>query len=217
LAREGPAVKLIVITGMPGAGKSVAVEVARKLPLPVFSMGDRVREVVRSRGLNLTPDVVGAVASGERRAHGPAIWAKRTLTVIPPSTGLGVIDGARSAHEVDFFRRHAKADVHVLAIHSSPATREARLRARRRSDDKRTGTGFQERDRRELGWGIGEAIARADLLLVNEGSLPQFKREVARVLEGLAGRPTPARGTQGSRARRPRGRRGRGTASTKHT
>lgn len=202
---------------MPGAGKSVAVQVARTLRLPVFSMGDRVREVVRARGLALTPDVVGQIASGERREKGPDIWARRTLELIPRSTRVGVIDGARSAAEVEYFRRHAKAEVVVLAIHSSPATRKARVRARRRSDDKRTRLGFEERDRRELGWGIGEAIARADVMIINEGTLEEFRKDVARVLRPAARAPSQAPGTPAPRARPRRGRRARGTANTKRS
>ncbi len=210
--------RLIVITGMPGAGKSLAVEVAREMGLPVYSMGDRVREAVLSKGLPLTPDVVGAVANAERLSQGPDIWAKRTLAVIPPGTQVAVIDGARSGAEVEAFRSQAGwAAVTVLALQASPATRRGRLRRRARSDDLLTHTGFEDRDRRELGWGIGEAVARADLTVVNEGPLEAFRADLARVLSALArgGAPsTPQRGTRGLRGPRPSARPARGRANT---
>src|SRR3990170_4486108 len=215
-ALAGRPLRLIVVTGMPGAGKSVAVEVAREMGLPVFSMGDRVREVVLSRGLPLTPEVVGRTANAEREEMGADIWAKRTLAVIPPGTPVAVIDGARSGAEVEAFRAQAgAASVRVLALQASPATRRGRLATRARSDDEPTQQGFEDRDRRELSWGIGEAVARADVTVVNEGRLKAFKAALRRVLAGLAAeapRASPARGTRGSRARRPSARRARGRA-----
>lgn len=212
--------RLVVITGMPGAGKSVAVAQARRLGLPVISMGDRVREEVRRRKLPLTPDVVGRTATGERNRIGADIWAKRTLAVVPPGVATVVIDGARSAAEVEAFRAHAKGEVVVLAVLSAPRTRATRLARRARSDDRTTPGGFSERDRRELGWGIGEAIALADVVLVNEGTLAEFKAAAGQVLGTLAGlggpnRPRPR--TRAPRGRRPSGRRGSGTASRKRS
>jgi dephospho-CoA kinase len=213
--------RLIVITGMPGAGKSVAVEVARKMQLPVFSMGDRVREAVVARGLGLDPEAVGRIANEERQVHGPDIWARRTLQVIPPSTEVAVIDGARSLAEVEAFRTFGKgAQVAVLAVQSSPSTRAGRLRSRARSDDELSDAGFHARDHRELSWGIGEAVARADITVVNEGSLLAFRRVLGRTLRALAkGRKPPSQGpgTPGSRGLRPRAPRARGTASKKRS
>jgi len=207
--------RLVVITGMPGAGKSVAVAQARLLGLPVCSMGDRVREEVRRRGLPLAPEVVGRTASQERLRVGADVWARRTLAAVPPGAETVVIDGARSAAEVVAFREHAAGEVVVLAVLSSPRTRAARLRRRRRSDDRLTAGGLRERDRRELGWGVGEAIALADVVLVNEGSLASFKDASARVLAALSGgRPSrPRRTPRARRARRPCAPRGSGRAS----
>lgn len=206
---------------MPGSGKSVAVAVARAMGLPVFSMGDRVREVVASRGLPLTPEHVGRIANEERALQGADIWARRTIAVVPPGTDAAVIDGARSGAEVAAFKAHAGgAEVLVLAVQSSPSTRAHRLRVRARSDDQLSLDGFQGRDRREIGWGIGEAIALADITVVNEGSLGAFRAELRRALRALsrgAAQVSRARKGQAVRARRPSGRRARGTASKKRS
>ena len=212
--------RLIVITGMPGAGKSVAVQLAREMDLPVFTMGDRVRATVNERGLRMEPEVVGRIASEERKLYGPDIWARRTIEVIPPGTAAAVIDGARSAAEVESFRALSGGQMVVLAIHSSRRTRAGRLRERKRDDDDLSDAGFDERDGRELGWGIGQAIARADLMIINEGPLSQFRSEIRRVLKSLAAGEhvsRPRKRSPARRARRPRGPRGRGKASTKRS
>ncbi len=206
---------------MPGAGKSVAVAVAREMGLPVFSMGDRVREVVQERGLPLTPENVGRIANEERALHGADIWGQRTIAVVPQGTPAAVIDGARSAAEVQAFKAHAGgAEVLVLAVQSSPSTRADRLRRRARSDDQLTLDGFQGRDRRELGWGIGEAIALADITIVNEHALGKFKRDLKAALRALSEgktKVTRARAGRAARARRPSARRGRGRASKRRS
>ncbi len=211
--------RLVVITGMPGAGKSVAVAQASRLGLPVYSMGDRVRGEVQRRGLPLSPEVVGKTASAERERQGADVWAKRTLAVIPKRGGTAVVDGARSAAEIEAFRNQTAVEVVVLAVLGSPRTRAARLRRRGRSDDRLTARGFGERDRRELGWGIGEAIALADVVLVNEGTLAEFKAAATQVLATLSvgGASRPRSGSRAPRGPRPSARRESGKASRKRS
>ena len=50
-------------------------------------------------------------------------------------------------------------------------------------DDSDTYDGFLVRDNRELGFGLGEVIATADYLLVNEDSLEDFQDQVRNFLE----------------------------------
>ena len=42
--------------------------------------------------------------------------------------------------------------------------------------------GFDERDSRELGWGLGEVIATADIMMINEGALGDLEREIVDLL-----------------------------------
>ncbi|MCI4318118.1 MAG: dephospho-CoA kinase, partial [Thermoplasmata archaeon] len=54
------------------------------------------------------------------------------------------------------------------------------------------GAGLQEffdRDRRELKWGIGNAFALADGMLLNEGTLDQFRKNSRTMLEEILERP----------------------------
>lgn len=178
-----PVTRAVAFTGMPGSGKSVAVDCARKLGLPVFRMGDAVWDEVRSRGLPLEEGHVGRVATQMREKHGPGIWAVRTIERIRKSAApLVVIDGVRSTAEVDTFRRELGADFVLIALHASPATRLSRLLARHRADDVRDDREFSARDERELGWGLGRAIALADIMVVNEGDLARLEADVERVL-----------------------------------
>ena len=173
--------KLIVTVGMPGSGKDELVEVARGMGLATLKMGDLVRDETRRRGLPLTNANVGRIASEERDKHGPGIWAQRALPKLTETRML--VDGCRSDSEVAVFR-HNFGDLFVLGIFAAPETRYDRLSARRRSDDVDL-QDFYDRDRRELKWGIGAAFALADGMLVNEGSLDDFRRNARSMLERI--------------------------------
>ncbi|EQD68831.1 Dephospho-CoA kinase, partial [mine drainage metagenome] len=63
-----------------------------------------------------------------------------------------------------------------------------RMSTRGRGDD---GVGLQDffdRDRRELKWGIGNAFALADGMLINEGSLDEFRRAARGQLQRILDR-----------------------------
>ncbi len=41
---------------------------------------------------------------------------------------------------------------------------------------------FREREKKELSWGLGNVIAMADIVIINEGSLEEFKEKVREIL-----------------------------------
>jgi dephospho-CoA kinase len=173
--------KLIVTVGMPGSGKDELIEVAHGMGLATLKMGDLVRDETRRRGLALNNANVGRIASEERDKHGPGVWAQRALPKLTETRML--VDGCRSDGEVSVFR-HNFGDLFVLGIFASPETRYDRLSARKRSDDVDL-QDFYDRDRRELKWGIGAAFALADGMLVNEGTLDEFRRNARAMLERI--------------------------------
>lgn len=180
-----PAVKVLFVTGMPAAGKEEFVQVAAGLGFSIVRMGDVVRDEARRRGLPITDAAVGGMAHEERLAHGFGIWAERTL---PRLKGERIIvDGLRGKAELDVFRRALGDGLVVLAIHASRGTRYARVKRRLRADDAMSLETFKARDERELGWGLGDVIAAADLMIVNEGSLEQFRAEAKALLERIHG------------------------------
>ena len=174
--------KVIAFTGMPGSGKSEAVEIAKKLGINVIRMGDCVWDEVEKRGLKINDENVGRVADEMRKKHGMDIWARRTLEKIDRTRDKIVIDGIRNIEEMDFFRKELGKDFLLVAIHASPETRYKRLLERKRDDDTLSVDKVKERDARELRWGLGILIALADVIIINEGSLEEFKTKVRELL-----------------------------------
>ncbi|MGB9676407.1 MAG: AAA family ATPase [Candidatus Bathyarchaeales archaeon] len=175
--------KLVVgVAGMPGAGKSVVVEVARGMGYDVIVMGDVVREEARKRGLECTPENLGNIMVELRLKEGNSVIAKRCIPkILEAKRAKVIVDGIRSMSEVEEFKRHFQNFV-LIAIKASPETRFKRLYHRKRSDDPKNWEIFHERDMRELSVGLGEAIAKAEYTIDNECTLKVVKMQIAEVL-----------------------------------
>jgi len=176
--------KLVVgLVGMPGSGKSIVVETAQQKGYEVVVMGDVVREETRKRGLELNPKNIGAVMLDLRKKGGQGVIAEKCVPRIERTESRKVIiDGLRSLNEADVFKAHFPS-FSLVAVHASPETRFNRLNRRCRSDDPDGWEVFRERDMRELGVGLGNAIAMAEYIIINEDDKKDVK---AKAVEALA-------------------------------
>ena len=166
---------VIGVAGMPGAGKATLRSAAESIGLPVVIMGDEIRDETKRRGLEPTPENIGRVMLMLREEEGPATVAKRCIPKIEAlKSDIILVDGLRSLHEIDEFRKHF-GHFSLVAVHSSPEARFQRLSKRKRSDDSKDWDEFYQRDLRELGVGQGSVIALADYMIVNESSYDDFK------------------------------------------
>lgn len=171
--------KLVIgLAGMPGSGKSLVVETARELGYAVVAMGDVVRQETLKCGLELTPANVGKVMLELRAQGGNYVIAQKCIPKIEEQSSPKVfVDGLRSLFEVDIFKEHFTKFT-LVAVHAPPEIRFNRLSARGRSDDPPNWAVFHERDMRELGVGLGNTIAMAEKILINDDSMEQFKAQV---------------------------------------
>ncbi len=195
--------KVYGVTGLPGSGKSIISRIAKKDGIHSISMGDVIRKEAEKQ--NCT---TGEAAVNLRKKYGNNVVADRCIQEIykhsrkrnkkktpvkkmhksnnryaPPKKykkieqDIYIIEGIRSPQEVQYFRKRFK-NFKIIAIHSNPEERFNRLIRRKRSDDSPDYKVFLERDRRELDFGIGEVIALADYMLINEGHIQKFKTSV---------------------------------------
>ena len=175
--------KLVVgLVGMPGSGKSLVVQAAQRKGYAVVVMGDVVREETRKLGLELNPKNMGTVMLSLRKTNGQGVIAEKTIPKIRQAESPKVIvDGLRSLREADVFKQNFPKFT-LVAVHASPEKRFSRLYFRRRSDDPDEWEVFRERDTRELSVGLGNAIAMAEYLIINENNQEETKAAVAEIL-----------------------------------
>ncbi len=176
---------VVGLAGMPGSGKSLVLNAASENGYAIVIMGDVIREETRKRGLEPTPASTGQTMLKLREEEGKGIVAKRCIPKIEAANSQKIfVDGLRSLDEAEEFKKHFK-NFTLIAIHSSPETRLKRLWKRRRSDDPRTRADvetFHERDTRELSVGLGNAIAMAEHVIINEDDINMVKQEIVETL-----------------------------------
>ena len=151
---------------MPGAGKSTIVSSLKARGLEALNLGDGVRAEAKKRNLEPTGENLGKMMLELREKNGPgAVAALLTERIKNSQSEVIVIDGIRSTAEIEVLKN--VGPVKLLSIEASTDTRYKFLEARGRSDDPVTREKFEERDKRELGVGIGKSIAIADETISN--------------------------------------------------
>lgn len=176
--------KLVLITGMSGSGKTTLAKFFASKSYKLLNMGDVIRNLAKQLDLEPRPSTVGKLAQDIRRKGGESAVAIECVKFLKSKyDGKTVVDGIRSLEEVDTFK--AEFDVTLVAVHASPKTRFDRLRRRGRSDDPNDYIQFLIRDRRELGFGLGNAVAMADYMIVNEADIPHLRQEMERLMRFL--------------------------------
>jgi cytidylate kinase len=191
--------KIIGFVGLPGSGKGEASKVARHHGLAVVVMGDVIRGEAARQNLEPTDQNLGRIGNALRAKDGPDAIARRTLDrVMATGKDVVVVDGLRSKAEADFFRAHAE-EFHLVEVYAPAEARLKWLATRGRPDDpgsrpKNEGNmtiisqqdccaaALEERESREMGWGMYEAIKAADMFLRNDRGLDDFRKNVEMVL-----------------------------------
>jgi len=175
--------KLVLVAGMPGAGKSIVSKAARDLGIPVYNMGDIIREDTLKFYKEITPETMRETSQKVRKLYGEDYVARRTLEKIKEKEGVVLIDGVRSLIEVEVFK--GRGPTCIIAVHASPRTRFERIKKRGRPGDPNDWEEFVKRDYVELSFGVGNVIALADFMIVNECSIDEAYRGAKGILERL--------------------------------
>lgn len=170
--------------GYPGSGKGEAAKVAETVGLPVVVMGDEIRQECRARGLPITEDTLGQVATLLRNQDGDDAIAKRCLPLLQVTHrayGDVLVDGIRGYSEIERFQSTLGDDFYLIAVDAPFETRLERIAERARDPTSTTAKDLEERDQREEGYGMDTAFKSADHIIDNSGSLEEYQQSLREV------------------------------------
>jgi len=176
---------VIGTVGHAGSGKGEAAAVARDAGIPVVTMGDVIRQECRDRGLDPATHH-GRIAQALREENGRDAIARRSLPVVRDaleSADTVLVDGLRSDAEVDRFEAAFGDDWLLVSVEAPFEVRRERVSERGRDATDDDGEGLRERDERERGFGMDDAMARADVTIDNTDTLERFRERIHALLE----------------------------------
>lgn len=179
---------ILAVTGLPSSGKGTFTKIAEAYNFKKIVMGDVIRNECAKRNLPVNRESSNKVMVDLRKERGSDAIAQMTLewieTAIEQGEGKIIIDGVRSLKEIEFFHKFFPKLV-IIGIHANPDTRLDRALKRKRKDDAYSAQAFYDRDEIELNLGIGNVIARSDILLDTSDNLEVTHSKMKIILEEL--------------------------------
>ncbi|MFX1338671.1 MAG: AAA family ATPase [Promethearchaeota archaeon] len=172
--------KVIGFCGLPGSGKSTAIEAIAELG-KIITMGDVIRDEAKNRNIEPSGKNLGKIAKELRKKGGSAIIAKKCIELIKNlDDEIIIVDGIRSFYEVNEFRREWKFP--LIAIELNDQERIKRLYDRARSDDSKTINEIKQRDQREIGFGLKEVVNKANYKIQNDSTVEELKKKTRNIV-----------------------------------
>ena len=175
--------KVFGFCGLPGSGKSTAIEAISELGT-IIMMGDVIRNEARKKGLIHTDENLGKIAQELRKNGGDEIVAEKCVEIIKECKKSPIIiDGIRSLAEVNVFRKYWKFP--VIAIVADDKLRINWITHRARLDDSKSKSDIEERDKREINFGLNDVINSADHIIKNNSSITDLQIKTKAIIMKL--------------------------------
>lgn len=182
-------VKIIAFVGMPGAGKSSAVDYVTAKGYPKVYFGGVVLQALKDAGLDQTPANERMMREKLRQEEGPDVIVARITQQLHDLIAAGqrriIADGLYSWTEYKYLKHAFPGEMNLIAILAPRSLRHRRL-------SKRPVRPLQPQEALERDWAEieklekGGPIAIADHYIINTGDLTHLYTQIDRELDSLA-------------------------------
>ncbi len=178
--------KVVAIVGMNGSGKSRVARLFEREGFRRIRFGDITDKEVAKRCLALTEENERKIREQLRKEYDMDAYAKLNAPLIDEAlkTSDVVVDGLYSWSEYKYLKEYYGDDLVMVAVYSSPTTRQSRLphrQVRPLTPQESSERDYNEIEKLEK----GGPIAIADYTLINEGSMQELEAQVQDVLTKL--------------------------------
>lgn len=179
--------KVIAILGMPGSGKSEAIEyLVNKYEWPKVYFAQPTFDEMERRGMERTQANERLVREDLRNLHGEDFYAQEAVKKVEAMQDQPIIllESFYSAPEYRVFKDRYGENFVTIAIHARPSIRHQRLAVR--PERPLTAQESAERDWAQLNrLSQGTPIALADYMVINEGSKEELQEKLNKVVGRL--------------------------------
>ena len=177
---------VIGLVGPTSSGKGTVAQMFRERGYEYYSLSDRIREELTSRGLPITRQWLQDLGDELRQKFGEAVLAERTVRKINMSEGRKiVIDSIRHPAEARFLKGALKAT--IVGVDALADIRWRRFQERGRDTNVKTIEEFLALDARETQEpdepykiDVTGCLKLADFTITNEGTPDDLMNEVGR-------------------------------------
>ncbi len=176
--------KIIAILGLPGSGKTEAIEyLEKKFGWPKVYFGEVTFDEIKKRGLEINEKNEKEVREGLRVQFGQLIYAHRTIEKIEnlPDNENVLVESLYSWPEYLEFKKKFGGDFLTIAVYASSKIRYERMS--RRPVRPLTPDDCQGRDYAQIE-NLSQAgpIAMADYILINETTMDDLYSQIDKII-----------------------------------
>lgn len=175
---------IVAIVGMCGSGKSIASDYLEENGYKKIYFGGVTMEVLKEKGLEVTPENEKMIRENLRKEHGMGAYAKLLLPRIIEysSESPTVLDGLYSWDEYKILKDELKDNITVIAIITTKELRYNRLA--KREVRPLTKEEAEKRDIAEIeNLAKGGPIAFADYYISNDGDIESYKEQLKNIMD----------------------------------
>ena len=171
---------LVLITGLPGSGKSTVAKIFKQKSFEMIEMGNIARAIAKKQKMSV--DEFSKIA---RRKYGKDFFAKKVVELIEKRKKRNkkknfVISGLRNLEELEEFKKLDK-NAKLIAVTAPKELRIKRLLRRKRKTQKE----IEARDKKEIALGMLKLIKNADFVLANTSTKEELRKNVEEILKAL--------------------------------
>jgi len=184
---------ILVVTGLPGSGKSEVSDYIKSLGIPMLRSGDVIREEVMRRGLELNTKNSEMISRKLREEEGMDAPVRRVGEQIKSvKADLMCVEGPRDMHEIGYLA--TLGSVVILIVDAPIKTRFERSVGRKgsrlepKTRDPKDMEEFKWRDKKERERGMDQLTSTSKYprhVIDNSGTKAKLKANVRKLVESL--------------------------------
>lgn len=190
--------KVVGLTGSIAAGKKLVKEaLMHKYSAYYSSLSALImEEAIRKRGLPVNKETKAAFANEIREKYGGHALAQVAWNFLNKDKELLIIDDIKNPAEIEFLKQASGGNFVLIAVDAPAEKRwkhieEAHAKGVASLKDPKTQEEFMQLDAAEKmsggpqGMNLTQCISMADYLIVNDGTIEDFRKKVAEVVDKI--------------------------------